>query len=154
MKKLLVFSILILFTFSVQAQWYYKYGVTNVDELTENQLKIALQQTTKRTHVGATLTFIGAGMVIGGVALFNNATHDNDTGDAIGKGFSGASLYSFGFISMAVGIPIWIVNGNRKSSIELALVKFNTSSYLGNNSSENLGFKQPPNLGLSVKINF
>jgi hypothetical protein len=67
---------------------------------------------------------------------------------------TGELLFFGGMGAMAVGIPIWAVNTSRRNKIEVALINFNTSSFLQNNKQTYFGFKQPSTFGLSVKINF
>ena len=155
MKKYFVGAIIFLFTINVEAQWYQrKYGVQSIGFLNETQLTKVLQHTKKNINTGQILT--GAGIcfeIIGGVLVASNFCIFC-TEEQLARVNGGTVLFAGGFITMMVGIPLWAVNGHRKKDIELALVRINAHSYLGNNQPIYFGGKQPSILGLSVKISF
>ena len=156
MKKFLVGTLLILLTVNVDAQWYErKYGVQGIGYLSETQLAQALQQAENNTQLGKIITVAGIGCELIGVAIIaSNFCIMGCSSQEIAAANAGGILFAAGFVTMVVGIPIWAVNGGRKKDIELALVRLNDFSYLGNNQSTCFGFKKHSTLGLSVKINF
>jgi len=155
MKKLLIGILLILFVINVDAQWYYrKYGVIYFSDLTEMQLKQGLQISKRNIALGISLTTVGVVTIACGTGLMIDANKKKYWDDELAEGLLGAGVIFLGMIPTIVGISIWVVNANRKNSIEVALVKFNTTSFLGNNQSTYFGYKQPTALGVSVKISF
>ena len=119
------------------------------------QLTQALQQTEKKIIAGKVLTVTGIGCeIIGGILIASNFCILGCSPQEIAAANTGGVLFAAGIITMVVGIPIWAVNGGRKKDIEVALVRLNDFSYLGNNQPSYYGYKQPSAFGLSVKINF
>lgn len=158
MQRTLSFAILILFTLNVQAQWYtQKYGVNDLNELSQAQMEFSLSKTEKNIKTGKILTYTGLGAGMVGMIIGAHATGgilERGIDDTMAEFTAGGMLMLGGITCMVIGIPLWAVNANRRNEIEIALLKFNTTSYLGNNYPTNFKFKQPPNLGLSLKINF
>lgn len=162
MKKILkmltttVFA-LFLFVSSANSQWYQKYGAESINDLSEEQLKLSLHKAETNLKTGKILTIsgIGVGLIGATVALngISNMFTDNfekSTDQYLNGSF--ITLAGIGFA--AVGIPFWISGASRRNQIEVALVKFNHSSYLENHNPATLGFKQPPTIGVGVTINF
>ena len=156
MRKFFVFTVLIFFILNVQAQWYSKYGVNDINDLSEEQLQFALQKSEKNLKSGKILTYAGLGASTVGLAISIHATahwvtdplnpnHDEMT--------AGGLFLMMGLGAMVVGVPLWAVNASRRNKIEIALIKFNTESFLMNNQSAHFRFNQNSILGLSVKIN-
>ena len=136
MKKLiLIFTILVSFGIA-NAQWYYtKYGVTNINELTKEQCDLALQQANKTISFGKEMTVGGSGVLIIGGILYGSGLIKIDSSPLFsGKGVievvSGAFLIGVGTIITCIGVPLWISGASRKSKIEIALVKFEDTSYV------------------------
>ena len=152
MKKFLVGTLLILLTVNVDAQWYSKYGVNDINELSETQLNFALQQFDKNYKAGRIVTLVGIGSELFGWSMALIAISTWSSSKFLEYSFF--ILVPTGIVTMCVGIPLWSVNANRKKDIELALAKFNTASFLGNNQPTYFGYKQPSAFGLSVKISF
>jgi len=168
MKKLLAGLFFILFALNIQAQWYNKqFGVNDINDLSELQLNLAMQKANKNLKTGKILTFTGlgvgligtvvaghaaareAGETIAGIFTLSNNSDDHKTGIVAGE------LLMFGGLgAMTVGIPLWAVNSSRRNKIEIALIKFNFSSYLGQYQPTYIGFKQLELIGLGLKIKF
>lgn len=147
MKKLLTCILLILFAVNVNAQWYQRlYGVTNINELNEEQLNIALQLSQQKIKTGKTVTFIGIGSLFLGAVTLTNVSGSDNIIDASGNISAGLFFICGGIVTTAIGIPIWITGSNRKNSIEVALTRFDTSSLYP--------FKPPKITGMSLTLNF
>ena len=148
MKTFIVGVVLFLFALNVQGQWYRsRYGVNSLNELNEEKLSLALQQTENKIKTGQILTGIGVGSGVIGVVLFaNNFCIFSCSNRENFLATTGTVLLFGGFSTMTFGIVKWIVNASRKKKVELALVQFNNSAYSGN--------KKPSQLGLSIKIHF
>jgi hypothetical protein len=131
MKKLTMILLLISMAFSASAQWYYRmYGVTTLDSLPEKQLNFCLQKSLGTIKTGKTMTIVGSGLFVGGVALFLSgygASQNNPEG-GVAQAFTGGLLMYGGIIVGGVGIGHWIVGSSRKKDIKLALVKFQGSA--------------------------
>jgi len=67
---------------------------------------------------------------------------------------SGNDVVGLGLIPLVVGIPLLVANANRKTSIKMALAKFNITSYTGNKQSANWGYQPAAAVGLSLTISF
>jgi hypothetical protein len=154
MKKILFVLAFVLFVFNANSQWYQKYGVTSINELGEEQLKFSLQNAKTNNNAGKILTFTGLGAVIIGTAIGFHAADNDDIDKAVTGIAAGGLLMVVGIGAIAVGIPFWIVGARQRNQIEVALIRFNHSSYLGNYQPATLSFKQPTTIGLSLKVNF
>ena len=145
-----------IFTGQTKAQWFNSFGVTNIDQLTEAQCKLALEKATKLSRTGSTLTIIGgSAAVIGGVVYVSglvNMMQGNIEG--LGGNFStamiGAIALYCGVGIASVGIPIWIFGAIRKSDIEIALAKFPVKVTLLPKIVQGYGL----GMGLSVVVTF
>ena len=150
MKKILVVVILGLITLSVQGQWYSRsYGVDNINELSEAQLNYALQRAQNNVKAGKILTWSGVGAFSAGLVIVATSFDDFWSywdEDNLGRYLCGSTLLVLGMASTIVGAPIWIVGSSRKKQVEIALLRFNPSTYTG--------FKQPDQFGLSFSISF
>lgn len=125
------------------AQWYVtQFDVTNMNELTKPQLNLALEQTEKTIVTGQVLTAIGAlSTIIGGV-IYTQGLNDivesdiNDINKGVNKATAGALVLTGGCAALGIGIPVWIVGGNRKNTINIHLAKFQDTSCI-----PSIGFK-------------
>jgi hypothetical protein len=135
MKKLiLVFTILLSFGIA-NAQWYSTYGVTNINELTKEQCDLALEKANSTITLGKVFTFGGAALtMIGIIVSFRSATEYlfsfEYLQDEPNKRPSGDVLICGGAVACCIGIPFWISGKSQKSQIEIALVKFEDTSYV------------------------
>ena len=157
MKKLLVVLVFVVFAFNANSQWYQKYGVTNINDLSEEQLQFSLHKAETNLKTGKILTFTGLGASLVGAIIAANATtgiFNRNIDETFNQYAYGSILMLGGMGAMAVGIPFWIVGASRRNQIEVALIKFSYSSYLGNYQPPNLNYKQPITIGLSLKVNF
>jgi hypothetical protein len=138
LKKLTFLSLFFLFIMAnVNSQWYMnQYGVTNMNELTEPQLNLALEQSLKTIKTGQILTVIGAVGTIVGTVVYSKGLSDmlnediSNIDQGLNKVTTGALIMSGGGIILGVGIPLWIVGVNRRNIIEVHLAKFQGQSYI------------------------
>jgi len=138
MKKLTIIAVCLCFALSVNAQWYFNsYNVTNMNELSKEQLNLSLEKANKSIKTGQTLTVIGGiGCVIGGIIYssglsdITESTTYSEIDNGLNKGMTGIYIMYAGGIMATVGIPIWISGFTRKEQIEIALVKFQTTGYI------------------------
>lgn len=150
MKNLMVILLFGLLTMNVQGQWYSRsFGVESINDLNETQLKYALQRAQANVKTGKILTFSGIGAFTLGTIIAANSLDEFWTGmdeSDFDQYVVGSVLMLLGIGSTLVGVPFWIAGASRRTQVEVALLKFSSSAYTG--------FRQPEQLGLSVKINF
>jgi hypothetical protein len=158
MKKIVPVIVLVLFVFNANSQWYQKkYGVTDINELRVEQLNYSLEKAETNIKTGKILTYTGLGFGVIGIIVGTHATlgiFNNDIDKTLNEYTAGGMLILGGMGAMAVGIPFWIVGASRRNQIEVALIKFNNLSSLGNFNPATLSIKQPTTIGLSLKIDF
>ena len=142
--KTIILLITILFTMNLNAQWYStQFGVTDMNDLNQNQLNIGLEQSLKTIKTGQVLTGVGAVAGIIGTVIYSRGINDiisststSQIDDGLNKGMGGAFLMYGGFLTMSVGIPVWIVGVQRKNTITMHLGKYESTSYI-----PSVGFK-------------
>jgi len=59
-----------------------------------------------------------------------------------------------GTAAIITGVAFWTVGSNRRNSIEVSLMNFETSAYFLSRQPATFNFTQPPPVGLTIKINF
>ena len=153
MKKIIVGLLLIFIVLSANAQWYTKkFNVSNLNELTKEQLDLALSHANSNIRTGKTLTFTGLGIfAIGGILFssgLNDMSHDswNDFNNDMSKSAIGLIAMTAGVVVDAIGIPFWITGKTRKNDIEIALVTYKPTA--------SLGVGPPSSLAVGIRINF
>lgn len=131
MKKLIAFCFFVFFAIAGNAQWYYNsFNVTNINELNQDQLNLALQKAERSIKTGKTLTFVGLGIGVVGAILYSSGLSGivnddiSNLGSNTNKGVAGAYIMCGGFGMAGIGIPVWVSGARRKDDIEIALVKF------------------------------
>lgn len=152
MKIILTGLVLVLLALHSQAQWYSRaYGVDNIYLLDQSQLTYSLQKAESNVKTGKILTLGGMGTGIVGIIISANGMYNWTMKGASSSEFEtkttiGGVLLLAGMGAMAVGIPLWAVNASRRNKIEIALIRFNVSSYTG--------YRQPDPLGLGLTFRF
>ena len=138
MKKLMFLFIGIILALNINGQWYFnQYGVTDMNQLTESQLDLALTQSQKTIKTGKVLTFVGLGATIIGGVLYvkgiddiTSSTTYNQIDDGADKAIGGALLLYGGVCVASIGIPIWVVGDSRKNIVYIHLEKFKGLGYM------------------------
>ena len=128
----------ILFTaLTVNAQWYFnQYGVTDMNELNQDQLELAMQQATKLKKAGVGVSIASTAVTIIGFVIYANGLNDIVEEDYAyvdenaNKAYGGLIVGSIGMIGMCVGIPMWIAGGTRINVIKVHLAKFEPTGQL------------------------
>jgi len=134
MKKLLI-SLLVFTFINIDAQWYVmQFGVKDISELNEDQLKIAFDIAENLVVAGKILTIIGIPVIIcGSIVMYNTSNegfyqHEFEHNVDIAARFLGGCLITFLGIGLeGAGIPILASGASRKHIISVQLEKFNTS---------------------------
>lgn len=151
MKKLIVVLGILIMAMAVNAQWYAnQYGVTNMNDLTHEQLDIAMSQALKLKKAGTITTvvttafaIIGTGMYIGGLNDITSSTTYSGIDDGASKAYSGVGLMTVGYLGMCVGIPLWIAGGQRSNTVKIHLAKF-----------DQMGYVSKPAMGMGFTLTF
>ena len=93
--------------------------------MSQDQLNFALERAESRLRTGRKLTIFGA---VIGIAGFTTFVFDKGTGESVDSMVTTAIAEVFitgiGLGMMGAGIPNWISGKNKKSKIEIELVKF------------------------------
>ena len=137
MKTTLLILIAIFTTTIVNGQWYYNHhDVTNMNELTEIQLDISLTQAQNLKSAGVIVTVISTASMIVGTVMHKNGLKEitssntyEEINDGVNKGMNGAYIMYAGAAGMGLGIPLWIVGGQRMNNIKIHLAKFDPMAY-------------------------
>jgi hypothetical protein len=109
------------------------------NELSQDELNLALTKSKKTIKTGKTLTFVGLGVAATGTIILMVEGFKAIEGDANGDTASaGAYVALAGGLVMYTGIPVWIVGGSKKKKIELELTKFKSP---GSASINGVGIK-------------
>ncbi len=130
-KNILVVVLLIFLISKVDAQlkppkppvrWYTKeYGVSDINDLTEEQLAAAFVKAKDKRNTGLTLIILGAGTAVGGIALLDGIEYGQSGEEVLGRLFFGLILEAGGTVMNAIGIPILISYSSRLLQIKNAL---------------------------------
>ena len=143
MKITFLVVLILLFIGNIEGQWYYNnYGVTNMNELNENQLNLALEQSQNTITGGVALTVVGTITTIVGGVMYSKGLNEIVTGgldDGLNKSTNGALVMAVGGVAASVGIPLWVVGQQRKNIILVHLAKYNNTSYV-------------PSIGIKIKF--
>ena len=134
MKKVVFLIIGIMLSISLNAQWYYNYNVTNVNDLTEIQCNLALRKANGQIETAKIMTLGGAIASIAGIIVYSNSL-ENETEDILDGdydvntgGFTAGAVLAYGGAAICgIGIPIWISGEMKKNQVEIALKKFDTA---------------------------
>ena len=127
MKKLIVICIsLTLFVGKGTAQIGYK--PSNAD--LKYDMSLNAPQLYKSYKTGSTLSGIGAGLTIGGIAaiVIGVATADKETVKSGGStqvnlSGSGAAVFAGGMVCALAGTPLWIIGGSKKKRARNAYLR-------------------------------
>ncbi len=120
----------------MNAQWYTRqFGVNDINELNEEQLNISFTNAEKITKTGKVMTISGIAAIIVGEVIYQIGERKYEPGGIIDFGFNdkmfyGGVIIGVGAISSGIGIPLWMVGGNRKYLIKGQLAKFDDISYI------------------------
>ena len=132
MKKLIII-LLLLFPIGLKAQWYQSYGVTNINELSKDQLNMALLKANNTINAGKILTIGGLIGFVGGYIIYTTSLNNIANGNTLNPGGAegGALIMWTGAMAAGIGIPLLISGGNRKSDIQIALKKYENVGMIG-----------------------
>jgi hypothetical protein len=107
-------------------------GKVNPDTLNIDQLNLYMHKAVKMRNTGRTLTLSGVGVFatgfVFGIIMMNTSDSGNSDEDMnnLLPGFYVMCIGGLvGVTCSAVGIPLWVVGGKRKTKAELMLEKFN-----------------------------
>lgn len=120
---------------NVDAQWYYaQYGVTNMNELNQKQLNVALEQSLKTINTGQILTGVGVGITLIGTIIYASGLKDivEDTytsgytqiEQGLSKTAAGGLILAGGSTLLSTGIIVWIIGDSRMKVVKVHLAKY------------------------------
>ena len=129
--------ILLVVCISVNAQWYYNHhDVTNMNELNKDQLDMSLTQAQNLKTAGVIITVISTASMIVGTVMHKNGLKEitssntyEEINDGLNKGLNGSYIMYAGAAGVGLGIPLWIVGGQRMNNIKVHLAKFDPIAY-------------------------
>lgn len=138
MRKFVLVLLLVLGGFSLKAQTY--------SSMDQEQLNYLLTRANDRINTGIILTFSGAAVEIAGIViLFRGLKRLDEAELGTGELWTGTGTMLGGYLVMAgglglmgSGIPLWAVGANKKTKIELELMRFKPP---GSASAYGLGVK-------------
>jgi hypothetical protein len=118
-RKTLCVVIFCLISLGISAQWYNtRYGLENLDDL--NNLQLTKSYSSAKTHiaVGISLTFVGAGIVVGGLAytVASSMVYVFTLGTTEEPKTGGGFLIA-GTVTALLGIASWTLGVSRKKQL-------------------------------------
>ena len=135
MKRVICLLMLLVFLSSVNAQFfqYNSINILNYEKMNKEQLDLALTKVNKNIKIGQTMTGIGIGAVIIGGVIYGAGINSLSSGSMGGyaPAISGSLLLYGGIITAGIGIPVWMINDDKKNNIEVSLVKYSGTSQIG-----------------------
>jgi hypothetical protein len=141
MKKLNAICFLVFFTITVHAQINNK---TKFNELSQDQLDLALAKSIKTIKMAQIWTAVGIGLVITGSVVLVDDMNNRRSNTAILGGLptsetaAGILMVTGGVVTELIAIPVSIKGSKRKKDLEIELVKFNPK---GSSSINGIGLK-------------
>ena len=136
MIKLIVICFLVFFAISSNAQINNK---TDIRELNQDQLNLALAKSLQTIKGGKILTGVGAALGITGSVLIGiGINKSNNSTDPLGglpsdETVAGSFILIGGITTAGIGIYTWTKGLNRKKEIEIELVKFKPTGLASTN---------------------
>jgi len=157
MKKITIILSMLLITTLSYSQYFgtfYQRSDVNVSivdysKMSKAQLDLSLQQAKASISTGKVLTIAGSLTTVIGFVVYssglNAITEDSysNIGSNANKAMTGIYVALAGGVLAGIGIPVWIINNNKREQIEVAIVGFKPTSYV-----------QPSGVGVGIKIKF
>lgn len=136
MKKTgLIIAALILLSITGNCQWYHRrYGVNDINQLSQKQLNEALRKAKAGARVGGFVSVISGVGIISGIITLSSVKDREDEG----KAYSGVFLTGISIPLEITGLTIWGINATRKNNIKNTLKNLDINVKLINNPSANL----------------
>lgn len=155
MKKAFLFlSVMIMICNISNGQWLQKkYNVTDISQLSKQQLQDALRKTRIKVWTGAFFTYAGTGGLILGASIKTNTRSTRGPGGE-GQAYKEAFLI-MGSAFEAIGLPLLLTNAKRLKSIKQALRNTEISFYPANVPVYSFNHRQTLSVPvLTVRVNF
>lgn len=157
MKRTIFAVIALIFTINANCQWYYKkYGVSNLNNLTTEQLQAELKLSKGYTVSGIAISLLGALGIWGGVAIMRNAYDESEWDVGIGHWFGGFFLFMVSISAETVAIVFIALGASRSGEINTILKKIDIKAGLINvpNYKVTPTSRSPVFPGLTLTYNF
>jgi hypothetical protein len=156
MKKVfLIMVTVIMISTCGNCQWYQRrYGVNNINQLSEQQLTEAFLRARGGARAGALLTTASAIGIVSGILIASSADNIGRAGEA--RAYIGVFL-AFGSLPIGLlGAPIWGISGTRLKTIKGIMknteIKIGLINYPASIKSGGLSCSSIP--GFSITFNF
>ena len=151
MKKAFFFVAAILISASVHCQWYHRqYGVSDLNQLTKEQLNIALKKANGGVTCGTVLSLAGAIGIVGSLIILK----DSNKPENIGKSFVGLGLLALSIPLELTGLVVLGTHRSRVISIKEAMKNTELKIGLINLREFTADSFLPATTGLSVSFRF
>jgi hypothetical protein len=131
---ILIVYVAFLITLDCNSQWYKKYfGVNEPDQLSVEQINMALTKSRDGLNTGITLSIVSAIGIVSGLYLFDKDYPDNKYPEQaeIGKKFAGLGLALISVPTEIIGLVI--LNNNRLRHLEIENFNNHTEMKIGLN---------------------
>ena len=141
MKRLNAICFLVFFTITIDGQIH---NNAKINELTQDQLNLALSKSIKTIKAAQIWTAVGIGLVITGSVVLVDDLNKRNSNTAILGGLptsetaAGILMVTGGVVTELIAIPVSIKGSKRKKDLEIELVKFNPK---GSSSINGIGLK-------------
>ena len=134
-------------------QWYHrKYGVTDINQLSKEQLNKALKNAKGGVKFGGFVSVISVAGLIGGIVTLSSINDREDEG----KAYTGVFITGISIPLGIAGLTILGINGSRKNNIKSTLNNLDLKMGMINNPGADLpgnsGVSSVP--GILLKFNF
>jgi len=153
-KVFLIIIVTVLISTCGNCQWYQKrYGVNNIEQLSQQQLNDAFLRARGGARAGALLSAASAIGIVTGIIMF---TYESPYAGDIGRNVGGVLLLA-GTIPMEItGLIIWGISSERLQTVRLIMknteIRLGLLNYPVSNKPGGLNCYSIP--GISVTFNF
>ena len=159
MKKVfLIISTLILLSVSGNCQWYNRrYGASDINQLTKEQLNEALTRAQNKVTGGHVLSIVGAiGIGVGSYLIVHSKKIYPEANDITEPQLTGFTFLVISIPIEIAGLIKWSINGTRVKSIKEVLKSTEIKMGIGNSQRIILGSSPQTSLVpcLSITVRF
>jgi hypothetical protein len=158
-KAVLVLALFALMAIDSEGQWYNKkYGVSDINGLTEEQLSTSFQESGNNLLIAAVVAGCGGLLIWAGKSTIKNGLDEDATAieQLFGAEFMGKTYIVLGVGAIAGGTVTALVLFGRHERIRSVLHRnYGPAASLSISPSViTTGFMQSPAVGMTVRVNF
>lgn len=152
-KAFLLLCVMIMLCNISDGQWLQrKYNVTDINQLSKEQLQDAYRKTKTKVWTGAAFTYIGTMNLLLGASI-KTTTKSTRGPEGEGQAYKQAFLV-MGTAFEAIGLPLLLTNSQRLKSIKHAMRNTEISLYPAILPNNSLSWESMLTPVLTVRINF